>query len=238
MRIDLHMHSTASDGVYSPADVVQIALTHQMDVIALTDHDSVSGVLPAQNAAAASGRLEVISGMELCTEDAQRVEWHLLGYMFDPQNEPLRGVLAELQNGRTTRAARMVQKLAAIGVTIPLERVFAVAGTGSVTRPHVAQVLIENGYASSIQDAFDKYIGANGPAYVSHDRLEPAQAIALIHGAGGVAVLAHPGHYDDYRDAIDVWFRLDWTGWKRITRITPPCWSKNLSCWRAATSLW
>ena len=203
MRVDLHMHSTASDGVYSPADVVQIALVHQMDVIALTDHDSVSGVLDAQNAAAASGRLEVIPGIELCTENAQHTEWHLLGYLFDPQDRPPRGMLAELQNARTTRAAQMVQKLADLGIKIPLERVYAVAGTGSVTRPHVAQVLIENGYATSIQDAFEKYIGSAGPAYVLHYQLEPARAIDLIHRAGGVAVLAHPGHYENCRAVIE-----------------------------------
>jgi len=200
MRVDLHVHSTASDGVYAPGEVVQIALTNQLDVIALTDHDNVSGVVPAQQAAAGR-KLEVLAGVELSAED-DYTDRHILGYLLDVDNAPLQSVLAELRDARANRAARMVQKLTAIGVNIPLERVMALAGTGSVGRPHVAQVLAEQGYVNSIQEAFERYIGNDGPAYVPHYRLEPARAIALIHGAGGAAVLAHPGHYDDYRSVI------------------------------------
>ncbi|MCC7449239.1 MAG: PHP domain-containing protein [Anaerolineae bacterium] len=200
MRVDLHVHSTASDGVYAPGEVVQIALTNQLDIIALTDHDNVSGVVPAQQAAAGR-KLEVLAGVELSSED-DYTDRHILGYLLDVDNAPLQVTLTELRDARTNRAEHMVQKLAAIGVNIPLQRVMALAGTGSVGRPHVAQVLAEQGYVNSIQEAFERYIGNDGPAYVPHYRLEPARAIELIHGAGGVAVLAHPGHYDDYRSVI------------------------------------
>lgn len=200
MRVDLHTHSTASDGVYTPVEVVHIALTHQMDVIALTDHDNVSGVRPARQTAEGTG-LEVLAGVELSAED-ERTDRHILGYLIDVDSQPLRATLTELRDARTHRAERMVQKLAALGVDIPLERVLTLADQGSVGRPHVAQALLERGYVGSIQEAFEKYIGNGGPAYVPHYRLEPKQAIALIHEAGGVAVLAHPGHYPDYREVI------------------------------------
>jgi 3',5'-nucleoside bisphosphate phosphatase len=200
MRVDLHVHSTASDGAYSPAEVVQIALAHQLDVMALTDHDNVSGIGPAREAAA-STKLEVLAGVELSSED-ERTDRHILGYLLDTENKPLQDVLAELRNARTSRADRMVRKLAALGVDIPIERVYAVADKGSVGRPHVARVLVEKGYVGSLQEAFDRYIGDDGPAYVPHYRLEPARAIDVIHGAGGVAILAHPGHYEDYRMVV------------------------------------
>ncbi len=201
MRIDLHVHSTASDGAFPPAEVVQIALRHDLDVIALTDHDNISGIRSAQQAAAGT-KLDVLAGVELSAED-EATDRHLLGYLMDIDNQPLQAVLSELRDARASRAERMVQKLAAVGVNIPLERVYALADKGSVGRPHVARVLLENGYVGSLQEAFDRYIGNGGPAYVPHYRLEPARAIALIHSAGGIAVLAHPGYYNDYRAVVD-----------------------------------
>jgi predicted metal-dependent phosphoesterase TrpH len=200
MRVDLHLHSTASDGIYSPAEVVQIALTNQMDVIALTDHDTVSGIRPAQAAAATTG-LQVLAGVELSSED-EHTDRHILGYLIDVDHTPLQALLSELRDSRANRAARMVQKLADLGIPISMERVLALADDGAVGRPHVARALVEGGYVSSIQEAFDKYLANGGPAYVPHYRLEPQRAISVIHQAGGVAVLAHPGHYDDYRVVI------------------------------------
>jgi 3',5'-nucleoside bisphosphate phosphatase len=201
MRVDLHMHSTASDGAFPPEEVVRLALARELDVIALTDHDNVSGIRPAQHAAQ-STKLNVLAGVELSSED-EKTDRHILGYLMDIDNQPLQAVLAELRDARTSRAERMVQKLAAIGVNIPMERVNALADKGSVGRPHVARVLVEKGYVSTLQEAFDRYLGNDGPAYVPHYRLEPTRAIELIHGASGVAILAHPGHYDDYRAVIE-----------------------------------
>ena len=201
MRVDLHMHSTASDGVYAPAEVVKIALTNAMDVIALTDHDSVGGIRAAQDAAAATN-LQVLAGVELSSED-EKTDRHILGYLMDIDNGPLGKLLAELRDSRANRASKMVQKLADIGVNISYERVMALSKDGSVGRPHVARALVEGGYVGSIQEAFDKYLGDDGPAYVPHFRLEPQRAITMIHDAGGVAVLAHPGHFSDYRPVIE-----------------------------------
>src|SRR5258706_2948524 len=201
MRVDLHMHSTASDGVYTPTEVVQIALTNQMDFIALTDHDNVNGLAEARQAAAE--KLEVLPGVELSTEEDQK-DRHLLGYLFDPDNEPFLTMLVELRNARVSRADRIVQKLAALGVNVSLERVYALAGTGSVGRPHIARAMLEQGYVSSLQEAFDKYLEDGGPAFVPHYRLAPADAIQLLHQAGGIAVLAHPGRLDaNYHQILD-----------------------------------
>jgi len=201
MRIDLHMHSTASDGVYSPAEVVQIALTNQMDVIALTDHDNVAGISEAQQAAH-STHLEVLAGVELSSED-EAGDRHVLGYLIDVNNAPLLALLAELRDARVHRADRIVQKLATLGVNVPLERVYTLAGNGAVGRPHVARAMLEQGIVGSMQEAFDKYLADDGPAYVPHYRLDPARAIQMVHDAGGVTVLAHPGRYEHCREIIE-----------------------------------
>ena len=201
MRVDLHMHSTASDGVYSPAEVVQIAVINHMDVIALTDHDSMGGIRAARDAAASTG-LQVLAGVELSSED-ETTDRHILGYLMDIDHVPLGTLLTELRDSRTNRAAKMVEKLTALGINVSIERVMALSNSGAVGRPHVARALVEGRYVASIQEAFDKYIGDNGPAYVPHYRLEPQRAISLIHDAGGVAVLAHPGHFADYRPVIE-----------------------------------
>lgn len=201
MRVDLHMHSTASDGVYNPAEVVDIAVTHQMDVIALTDHDTIQGI-PSALDAANQTQLQVIAGVELSSQD-ETVDRHLLGYLLNITYAPLLDRLDVLRNGRVYRIQEMVQKLIAVGLPIEVERVLALAGTGSVGRPHLARAMLEKGYVSSIQDAFDRYIGDEGVAYVPHSQFAPTEAIRLIHEAGGVAVLAHPGHYAQYAQIIE-----------------------------------
>jgi 3',5'-nucleoside bisphosphate phosphatase len=196
------MHSTASDGAYSPSEVVQIALTKQMDVIALTDHDSVNGLDEALRAASGSA-LQILSGVELSSEDDLK-DRHILGYLFDPTHLEFLAALSTLRESRVNRAELIVKKLDELGVHVPLERVYAIAGTGSVGRPHVARAMLEAGYVTSQQDAFDKYLNDDGPAYVPHHRLSPAGAIDLIHSAGGVAVLAHPGRLTgDYVTIIE-----------------------------------
>ncbi|HLY26837.1 MAG TPA: PHP domain-containing protein, partial [Aggregatilineales bacterium] len=202
MRLDLHLHSTASDGVYSPSEVVNIALTNHVNVIALTDHDNVSGLEEARKAAGSSG-LMVLPGVELSSEEKKK-DRHILGYMFNPLDQPFLSVLAELRGARVGRAERIVQKLGDLGVQIPLKRVYDLAGTGSVGRPHVAQAMLEGGYVHSLQEAFDKYLSDSGPAFVPHYQLDPAGAIDLLHRAGGVAILAHPGRLDeDYHPVVE-----------------------------------
>ena len=200
MRLDLHMHSTASDGAFAPADVVRLALDKQLDVIALTDHDNTDGVLPARRAAEGTP-LTVIAGVELSAEDATR-DTHLLGYLLDVTYTPFQASLAEMRDARVNRSEHIVAKLRALGVNISNERVREIAGDGAVGRPHIAKAMLEKGYVRSLQEAFDRYINNGGPAYVPRYQLAPERAIEWIHGAGGLAVLAHPGHYEDYEFAL------------------------------------
>ena len=216
MRIDLHMHSTASDGAYSPSEVVQIAVAQEMDSIALTDHDTVNGILEAQEAAATlSGSMkhgvEVLAGVELSAED-EIADRHILGYLLNVDSILLQSSLAELRDGRENRAEKILQKLNTLGLHISIERVHALAKGGAVGRPHIARAMLEAGLVASLQDAFDKYLGDDRPAYVPHYRLSPDHAIEIIHQAGGVAVLAHPGRVPSYPAIIEALMPLGLDG--------------------------
>ncbi len=195
-RVDLHTHSTASDGELSPAELVQLALERGLDVIALTDHDSVAG-LDAALQAAQGTRLEVIPGVEL-SADVPQAEVHVLGYWMDWHAPHFQEMLEKFRDGRVGRAENMVKKLAALGAPISFERVKEIAGDAAIGRPHVAQALLEAGHVSTVAEAFDKYIARNGPAYVERFRLTPEDAVTLILSAGGVPVLAHPREVTSY----------------------------------------
>jgi len=193
--VDLHVHTTASDGRLTPAQTVKLALERGLRVIALTDHDSTEGVEAALVAARDTG-LEVIPGVEINTDTAQG-EAHMLGYLFDHRDAQLQARLADRRRARFERGHGMVRKLEAIGLPISWERVQEIAGAdegGAVGRPHVAQALLEKRYVASTQEAFEKYIGRNGPAYVEYEKLTPEEAIGIIRAAGSVAVLAHPSN--------------------------------------------
>jgi len=188
--VDLHTHSTASDGELAPAELVQLALDRGLDVIALTDHDSCDGIEAILNAARGTS-LEVIPGVEL-SADVPQTEVHILGYWMDWHDPHFQAMLTKFRDGRYGRAEKMTKKLAALGVPISFERVKEIAGDAAIGRPHVAQALLEAGHVSTLVEAFDKYIGRNGPAYVERFRLTPEDAVTLILQAGGVPVLAHP----------------------------------------------
>jgi predicted metal-dependent phosphoesterase TrpH len=190
MRIDLHMHSTASDGRLQPAQLVRLAHQRGLDVIALTDHDTTDGIAEAQAASRPLG-LEVIAGVEINTESDDG-DVHFLGYFVNPYDAAFQTHLATLRNARLGRARLMVEKLAQLGLPLDWSRVQAIAGEGAVGRPHVARALLERGHIATLSEAFEKYIGHEGPAYVPRYRLTPEQAIAAIHAAGGVVSLAHP----------------------------------------------
>lgn len=203
MRIDLHIHSTASDGVYSPSEVVRLAREHALDVIALTDHDSAEGIRPALAAASEQGSTpEVLAGIELSAED-EEADRHILGYLFDPDDAGLAAFTRHLRESRVRRIEQMVTRLNALGVPLDVGDVLALSKGGAAGRPHVARALLHRGVVTTLEDAFTRYIGDDGPAYVPHHRVSPAEAIALVHRAGGVAVLAHPGRYADYRPLLD-----------------------------------
>ncbi|MEE8472301.1 MAG: PHP domain-containing protein [Dehalococcoidia bacterium] len=191
MRADLHLHTTASDGLLSPRELVEMAAAKGMEVIAVTDHDSVSGITSALEAAEDFPQLTVIPGVEINT-DVPRGEVHVLGYFLDYSSPALESTLVRLRDGRKTRARKMVARLGELGLSIEWDRVRELAGDGSVGRPHVAQAILERGYVSSFKEAFNKYIGREGPAYVQRDKLSPREAVKLVTDAGGVAVLAHP----------------------------------------------
>ena len=188
--VDLHMHSTASDGSRAPADVVQAAKKASLVAIALTDHDSVAGLAEAQAAGVTFG-VRVVNGVELSAVEGE-TETHLLGLHLRA-TAVLEHGLGELRQMRTRRARSIVDRLNALGVTLAFEDVLAQAGAGVVGRPHVARAMIAEGWATDARDAFDRYLGAGRPAFVAKEQLSMRDAIAMIHTAGGLAVLAHPG---------------------------------------------
>jgi 3',5'-nucleoside bisphosphate phosphatase len=189
-HVDLHLHSTASDGTTSPSGVVELAASHNLRSIALTDHDSTDGLDEARETGSRLG-VEVIAGIEMSTA-VKRGELHILGYLIDPANSTLSERLEQFRDSRGQRAATMVDRLQASGIPITLERVLAFGAGGAIGRPHVARALVEAGQATSVSDAFDRYLVPGRAGYVPHFRLTPSAAIELIHAANGVAVLAHP----------------------------------------------
>ena len=188
--VDLHMHSTASDGSRTPADVVRAAAFAGLAAIALTDHDTVAGLAEAQVAGAELG-VRIVNGVELSAVEGD-AETHLLGlHLRDVL--VIERELGALRDMRERRGQRIVEKLVALGVLVTFADVLAQASGGAVGRPHVARALVADGWATDVRDAFDRYLGAGKPAYVAKDQLGMADAIAIIHSAGGLAVLAHPG---------------------------------------------
>ena len=194
MAIDLHAHTTASDGTFSPRELVAHAKELGLFALAVSDHDTIGGWREALDAGAELG-VRVVPAIELSVSDGNG-KFHLLGFFptrTDLDETELGAQITELQRERDERNTRIYANLERIGVPVEARRVREIAGGGAqIGRPHIAQAMIERGYASSVQDAFDKYLDNNGPAYSSKKGLTPAQAVALIHDAGGVAVWAHP----------------------------------------------
>jgi predicted metal-dependent phosphoesterase TrpH len=190
VRIDLHTHSTASDGTDTPAELVRGAAAAGLDVVALTDHDTVAGHAAAR--AALPAGLTLVTGAELsCRIDG--VSLHMLAYLFDPEEPELARERELVRDDRVPRARGMVAKLRDLGVPITWEQVSRIAGDGAVGRPHVASALVELGVVASVSDAFTpQWLANDGRAYVDKHELDPFDAIRLIKGAGGVAVFAHP----------------------------------------------
>jgi predicted metal-dependent phosphoesterase TrpH len=189
-RVDLHVHTTASDGQLSPTETVQRALEIGLAVIAITDHDTTEGIAGALEAAIGTG-LEVITGVEIST-DIYRSEVHILGYYVAYRDPSLCSKLALFRDARLDRAQRMVAKLSRMGLPLEWSRVQQIAGDSAIGRPHIARAMLEQGYISSIDEAFHLYIGRNGPAYEDRYKLSPAEAVQAILAAKGLPVLAHP----------------------------------------------
>jgi predicted metal-dependent phosphoesterase TrpH len=206
--VDLHLHSTASDGLLAPKDVVAAARAAGLAAIALTDHDTLEGVAEARVAGEALG-VRVVAGVELSAHETDR-ELHVLG-LHVSRIDALNDRLVALRATRRTRAAQMVEKLRALGLPIDLEAVWREAGAGAVGRPHVARVLIAKGWAKDHRDAFDRLIGSGRPAYVPKQRLPLPEAVQMVRDAGGLAVLAHPGP-DSSRVRLETFKRMGFDG--------------------------
>jgi len=190
-KVDLHIHSTTSDGRFSPAEIVCQAAEHGLTIISITDHDSVDGIVPALEAAKAFPQITIIPGVEISTDVASG-EVHVLGYFVDYTNHELLTTLERMRNSRRDRARGMVTKLAKLGIYINWQRVQEIAGNGAMGRPHIAQAMLEKGYITSLREAFTKFISRDGPAYVPRDKMTPAESVQLILRANGLPVLAHP----------------------------------------------
>ncbi len=199
-EVDLHLHTTYSDGRLTPTQLVELVAARGVRVAAVTDHDSTEGVAEAIEAAARFPQLTVIPGVELST-DIPGNEIHMLGYFFRYEDADFQQTLRSFRDGRVDRAREMVDKLAALGLPVDWERVCELA-QGAVGRPHIAQAMVEMGYITHPQEAFTHYLGRNGLAYAEREKMTPVEAVQYILGAGGVAALAHPHVVDNVESLL------------------------------------
>ena len=206
-KIDLHIHSTASDGSLTPDRILSQAAACGLAAISITDHDTVAGVIAALEHGIPD-TIQFMTGVEISAEYPPGFEadgsMHLLGYGFDPHNRPLARLLEKQQQSRSQRNPRILEKLAEAGIELEMAELAAKVGKSDIARPHIAALLVEKGHAASIDDAFDRYLGKGCPAYVDRFRISAPSAIAHIQNAGGIAALAHPGliHHGQTGDPI------------------------------------
>jgi len=199
--VDLHCHTTASDGLRTPAGLVGYAAERSVSVIGLCDHDTTGGVAEAIDTGLRLG-VEVIPGVELSSE-IDGLQAHILGYFIDPGSESLQREFAWMNATRQTRIQQICANLNAAGIPIDQDEVFALSQGGTIGRPHVARVLVANGYAESVSDAFARYLTRGRPGYALSEKITPEGAITAIRNAGGVAVLAHPWSTKQPRVAVE-----------------------------------
>ena len=202
MSLDLHIHSTYSDGTLTPAQVVNLAGRRRLTAIALTDHDTVDGFGPAQEAAC-DQPLEVIAGLEISALH-RGMSMHILGYLMDTGNPGLQMMLSRLQRGRVERNAEILHRLQTLGVSIDNEELQRISGGGQTGRPHIARMLVAKGVVGSMMQAFEKYLGRDGSAYMPRPVPTAEEAITVLRAAGGISVLAHPQQMDPGLDRLPV----------------------------------
>jgi hypothetical protein len=190
--VDLHTHSTWSDGTLSPSELVKEARLAGLSAIALTDHDVLDGIPEAREAGTAEG-IEVIAGVEISAR-CRYGEVHMLGIEVDAgDGSLLRQALTRQCLARKERLPRLLEKLGALGMPVEIDEVMDIAGQGSIGRPHVAEVMVRKGFVPNVEQAFTRFLREGGPAYVGRETVSAEEAVALIHGAGGFAAIAHPG---------------------------------------------
>ena len=204
-RIDLHLHTTCSDGSLRPTEVLALAQKAGVTALAITDHDIVDGLPEAIDAGTRLG-IEVLPGVEISSFDGKS-ELHILGYCLNWRDEALLKRLASLRASRHRRNPFIIERLQALGLELTYDEVRALAGTESVGRPHIARLLMEKGYVTSAKDAFDRYLAEGRPGYVARELPTPAEAIAWIRDAQGVAVLAHPTWVKESNDGLPAFVR-------------------------------
>jgi len=190
--VDLHSHTTASDGTLSPRELVRAAAKRGVRVLAITDHDSTEGLDEALDEATRHPPLTIVPGLEINC-DVPGAEVHILGYYVDRSAAWFQDFLREQRAERVARVHRIAARLAELGMPIDPAEVFAIVQEGSAGRPHVAQVMVQHGYVKSVREAFDRWLHTNGPANVPRKRLTPSEAVRIVRRAGGVPVFAHPG---------------------------------------------
>lgn len=197
-RVDLHLHTHWSDGTFTPEEVVRRSRAANLAAIAITDHDTLTGLEAARRAA--GNGLEILAGVELTAVFGEK-ELHVLGYGFRTADGPLQSYLARAQGGRRRRIQAMIERLQERAISVSMEEVEAAAGNAdSIGRPHLAEVLLRRGIVGSLPEAFDRYLGDHAPCFVHKATLTVEEAAGLIRAAGGVAVLAHP-----HRMVEDIW---------------------------------
>lgn len=193
--VDLHSHTTASDGQLTPRELVREAVRRGVRVLAVTDHDSTEGLADALDEARAHPLLTIVPGIEINC-DVEGAEIHILGYGMDYQADWFSAFCRDQREERRARVLRMTERLAALGMPIDAEEVFAIVGEGSAGRPHVAQVLVRRGHVKTVREAFDRLLGSGKPGHVPRRKLSPEAAVRVLRRAGGVPVFAHPGLAD------------------------------------------
>jgi predicted metal-dependent phosphoesterase TrpH len=196
LRVDLHSHSSVSDGLDAPVELVRRMAEGGIDVFALTDHDTLQGLPEAREEARRRG-IDLISGAEISANFAGENDVHILALFVDETNETFNAILGQRQEARRTRGERMAQKLVQAGFAIDLDAIRADVGGGVWGRPHIARALIRGGYAATNDEAFDRFLGEEHPWYVPYERWQAAEVVAAVHRAGGVCSLAHSVWYHD-----------------------------------------
>jgi predicted metal-dependent phosphoesterase TrpH len=190
-RVDLHIHSNRSDGAFTCKEIIDYACKRDLKAISITDHDDISDLKSAERYSKQKG-IEFITGVEISAR-TKPFDLHLLGYFFDYANKHLIDYVNYFQNERLKRAKKIVQLLKNYGIRLSFDLIQKKAGQGSIGRPHIADVMREEGYVYTYYEAFNKYIGDGCPCFVPKYKISPAEAIALINNAGGICVIAHPG---------------------------------------------
>ena len=204
MKIDLHMHTTYSDGKLTPAELVRLLHDRSVNIAAVSDHDSTEGIAEALAAAEAYTDLRIIPAVEISADHPTdpKGDVHVLGYFLDPHHAELGATLASFRSNRLYRGEKMVERLNDLGYKIEWQHVLEIAGEAGIGRPHIAQALVDGGYIAQIKDAFDGILDDDGIAFVDRPHISMAESAALIRAAGGVAVLAHPVFIPDYETLL------------------------------------